>query len=126
MEDMMKATRRFILSFVLALLVGGMVTNAAYAFHCSNPNINDNALVGVFDIASGTFTPTKSNWGSFDEESAQFNGAWVKLVFPWGDSFNVFVKGVLPDGAMNAGPGDNLCDGRGIDDLDACLAMPAP
>lgn len=29
--------------------------------------------------------------------------------------------GELPDGAHNAGPGDNPCDGIGIDDLEVCL-----
>jgi hypothetical protein len=51
------------------------------------------------------------------------HGIWFKLVVPGVTSFNVFVRGVLPDGAMNAGPGDNLCDGKGIDDIDACFAM---
>jgi hypothetical protein len=32
---------------------------------------------------------------------------------------SVFKKD-LPDGAHNAGPGDNECDGIGIDDLAAC------
>lgn len=114
--------RRLLLAVVLALMLSGALANVALAFDCNNPNINDNAVIGVFDIATETFTPTKANWGTFD----QFHGAWVKLVFPWGDSYNVFVQKLLPDGARNAGPGDNLCDGKGIDDLDACLMVMPP
>ena len=114
--------RRLLLAVVLALMLSGVLANVALAFDCNNPNINDNAVVGVFDIATETFTPNKANWGSFDK----VHGAWVKLLFPWGDSYNVFVHRLLPDGALNAGPGDNLCDGIGIDDLDACLMVMPP
>ncbi len=119
----MKTKMKLVLPIILALLLGGMITNAALAFDCNNPNINDNAVVGVFDVASQTFTPTKANWGSFD---TGFHGAWVQIVFPWGASYNIFVQGLLPDGARNSGPGENGCDGIGIDDLDVCLAMAAP
>jgi hypothetical protein len=36
-----------------------------------------------------------------------------------GEPADVFKKD-LPDGAHNAGPGDNECDGIGIDDLAEC------
>ncbi|MFN2195731.1 MAG: hypothetical protein ACK2UW_06365 [Anaerolineales bacterium] len=115
-------SKKLMIALVLTLLLAGLVTNAALAFDCNNPNIDDNAVVGVFDVATETFTPNKSNWGTFDS----VHGAWIKLVFPWGDSYNIFVKSLLPDGARNAGPGDDGCDGKGIDDLDVCLAMLAP
>lgn len=118
----MNTTRRFVLSLVLSLLVAALVTNVALAFECTNPNVNDHAVVGIFDAATGTFTPTKPNWGSFEK----VHGAWVKIVFPWGQSFNIFVHGVLPDGALDSGPGENGCDGVGIDDVEVCLAMTAP
>jgi hypothetical protein len=114
----MKTSLKLVLTMVLALILGGMVTNAALAFDCNNPNINDNALLGEFNIATGTFTPYKANWGSFD----QLHGAYVKLVFPTGNAYNVWVHGILPSGALDAGPGNNLCDGVGIDDTEACLA----
>jgi len=125
----MNTQKRLMLSVVLALLLAVLMVNVAFAFDCNNPNIDDHAVVGTYDIATDTFTPNKSNWGSL--EDFKFNGAFVKLVFPWGDSYNVFVinvqpDGVLPAGALNSGPGDNLCDGKGIDDLDACLMMSAP
>ena len=106
------------------LMTVATMSNVAFAFHCSNPNLNDNALIGEVDIATQTFTPYKENWGSM--ETYKFHGVWVKLIFPWGQYFNVFVKGVLPDGAMNAGPGEVLCDGKGIVDPDACLVILRP
>lgn len=36
------------------------------------------------------------------------------------DEFEIGV-GELPHGAHDSGPGDNLCDGTGIDDLEACF-----
>jgi hypothetical protein len=118
----MLSKRRLVVAITLALMVAGLMVNAALAFDCNNPNINDNAVIGKFDVATETFTPYKSNWGSFD----QFHGAWVKIVFPWGDSYNIFVQKLLPDGARNSGPGNDGCDGKGIDDLDVCLAMTGP
>ena len=119
---MMKTKGRLVIALVLALMVAALMSNVALAFECNNPNLNDKALLGEFDIATETFTPYKANWGSF----GQFHGAWVKLIFPWGQSFNVFVHGVLPDGALDAGPGENGCDGKGIDDIEACLALVGP
>jgi hypothetical protein len=118
----MNASKRLILSLVLALLVGGLVTNVAFAFHCSNPNQNENALVGEFDESTLTFTPYKDNGSYVDIVGGEIriNGAWVKIIPQTGDPFTIFIRGVLPDGAMNAGPGDNLCDGKGIDDLEGC------
>jgi hypothetical protein len=110
------------IALVLALLVGGLVSNIALAFECNNPNLNDHAIVAIFDVATGTSTPTKPNPGSEDH----VHGAWVKVVLPWGDSYNIFVQKTLPDGALNAGPGEDPCDGKGIDDLDGCLAMVGP
>ena len=118
----MNGMRRLGISLVLGLIMAVLFTSVALAFDCNNPNVNDNAVVGVFDVASETFTPNKANWGSFDK----IHGAWVKLVLPGDLSYNIFVKSLLPDGARNSGPGDNGCDGKGIDDLDACLAMYAP
>jgi len=116
--------KRLVLALVLALMAAALMSNVALAFDCNNPNLNDHALVGEFDIATETFTPYKANWGSF--ETFKFHGAWVKLIFPWGQSFNVWVHGVLPDGALDSGPGENGCDGKGIDDIEACLAIQAP
>ena len=114
--------RRLVLSLVLGLMMAALMTNVALAFECTNPNINDNAVVGTFDADTGVFTPNKPNWGGFEK----VHGAWVKIVFPWGQSFNIFVHGVLPDGALDSGPGENGCDGKGIDDIEACLAMLGP
>lgn len=113
----MNNKRQFVLSLVLAFMLAAMLTNVALAFECTNPNINDKAVVGVFDAATETFTPSKPNWGGFEK----VHGAWVKIVFPTGQSFNIFVHGVLPDGALDSGPGEDGCDGKGIDDIEACL-----
>jgi len=120
----MNGSKRLMIALVLALLMGGLVSNVALAFQCTNPNLNDHAVVAIFDVATGTSTPTKPNAAS--EDFVHIHGAWVKVVLPWGDSFNVFVQKTLPDGALDAGPGENPCDGKGIDDLDGCLAMVAP
>jgi hypothetical protein len=107
--------------------MAGLMVNAAFAFDCSNPNINDHAVVAVYDEATDTLTFTKSNWGVISEEKFKLNGAFVKIILVSGESFNIFVinvqpDGVLPDGALNSGPGSDLCDGKGIDDVDACLS----
>ena len=120
----MIGSKKTILSLALALLMGGLLSNVAFAHLCTNPNINDNAVVGTFDVATGTFTLAKDNGTSL--EDGTFNGAWVKLVFPWGDSYNIFVRHLLPDGARLSGPGGDGCDGKGIDDLDDCLTIPPP
>ena len=118
----MKLKRRLALPVMLALVMTMLLTSVVFAFDCNNPNINNNAVVGTFDIATGTFTPNKANWGTFD----QVHGAWVQPSFPGGASYNIFVQSLLPDGARNSGPGNDGCDGKGIDDLDVCLAMSAP
>ncbi len=118
----MNGKKRFSIALVLGLMLAALVTSAALAFDCNNPNIDDHAVVGTFNVQTDTFTPNKANWGTFDK----VHGAWVKLVLDDDLSFNIFVKALLPDGARDSGPGENGCDGKGIDDMDVCLEMYAP
>lgn len=127
----MKGSARFIIALMLALLMGGVFSSAALAHQCSNSNINENAIVGTlyvpddFDFSNATFVPAKNNPASAD--FMHIHGAWIKMVLPFGlGEFNIFVHGLLPDGALDSGPGEDGCDGKGIDDIDACLAAFAP
>ena len=80
------------------------------------------------DIPTDTVTVTNP--------SGQFHGGFATLDFDGNGSgdADVFLLpvnpaledpegigvGELPHGAHNAGPGDNGCDGIGVDDLEAC------
>jgi hypothetical protein len=130
-ENRMNGSKRLLIALVLALLMGGAISSAALAHECTNPNINDNAIVGTlyvpedFDFANATFVPAKNN--PYSADFMHIHGAWIKIVLPFGfGEYNVFVKSLLPDGALDSGPGEDGCDGKGIDDLDACLAMVGP
>lgn len=127
----MNNSRRTIFALVLALLMAGVFSGAALAHICNNPNINDNAIVGTiyvpddFNFDNATFVPAKNK--PFSADGMKIHGAWVKLVLPFGlGDYYLYVKSVLPDGALDSGPGEDGCDGKGIDDLDACLAALAP
>lgn len=50
---------------------------------------------------------------------AGVGGAFVTEVVD-GVEVDVFLRKDLPESAHNAGPGDNECDGVGIDDVEEC------
>lgn len=127
----MNGSKRKIFAVMLALLMGAVFSSTALAHVCTNPNINDNAIVGTlyvpddFNFDNATFVAAKNN--PFSADGMKVHGAWIKLVLPFGlGEYYLYVKSVLPDGALDSGPGEDGCDGKGIDDLDACLAAFAP
>jgi hypothetical protein len=100
----------------IALLVLG--AGPAFATHCSpvNKPIDAGANAGTVALQpSGppTITPVLNPAG-------HPTGGFMTVIAPDGTVVASVFKKDLPDGAHNAGPGDNECDGIGIDDLIAC------
>jgi hypothetical protein len=75
--------------------------------------------IGVFNLITGTFTPSKNNPGIFN------NGGFVTFTDGVSFAYDLFLHQYLPEGALAAGPdGDNVCDGRGVDEALTCLGIP--
>jgi hypothetical protein len=96
--------------FLAAAMMMVMSAAPAFAHHCTNVSKNSGAgSVGTFNTSTNTFTPTKDH------------GGFVTITDGSTFSYDVFISGTRPDGAMASGPdGANRCDGRGIDDLEVC------
>lgn len=119
--------RRSLFAIGLALVLTLGLSTSALAHLCSNPNKPAEAgSIGTitYDLEAdeSTFEPSGKKGGGF---------YIVVVITPWGtQTYHVFAhagpEGVLPDGALNAGPGDSLCDGKGIDFLWQCLEDSAP
>lgn len=97
----------------------------ALAVHCtvSNKPVGAGSKI-VVDVNSGEVTHIGPGNGAGGFASLDFDGDGVAEA----DAFNLPVTpaleddegigvGLLPDEARNAGPGDNECDGKGVDDL---------
>jgi hypothetical protein len=120
--------RKNILVALLALFAFGLSAGEAFATHCSVVNKPLGAGANA-----GTVTVTLSPTGPPDvvitpelNPAGHATGGFmtVTVIAPDGSvvaTENVFKKD-LPDGAHNSGPGDNECDGIGIDDLAECGA----
>lgn len=103
----------------------------AFAIVCSvvGKPIGAGSAVFVDDSAGGEVTITnpsgqlQGGFITFDLDGDGVGDADVFLL-PTNpaleDPFELGI-GELPDGAHNAGPGDDPCDGVGIDDLEACF-----
>lgn len=120
--------KRQLFAAILGLTLALTLSGSALAHHCTNPNKKTGAgSVGIvtldpvtFDFIS--FEPTHPSGKDGNQKSGRDVGGFITIVV--GDqSFDIFVQNTLPDGAMNAGPGDNLCDSVGIDDALACLGL---
>lgn len=114
--------KRQMLAIALGLLVALSVSAPALAHVCSNQNKNPYAgAVGIvmLDVATGveTFEPLKEN-GNFIA---------IIVILPDGSeqAFSIFLhatpQGELPDTAQLAGPGDDYCDYKGIDNAETCF-----
>ncbi len=115
------------LATILALVFVFALSTSAYAHVCSNQNKQLEAG------SIGTLTLNLVTGEETFEPSGKKNGGFVTIhvITPWGDQwYSVFEhagpEGILPDGALNAGPGDSLCDGKGVDFAIACVEMSAP
>jgi hypothetical protein len=104
-------------AFALAL---GSAAPAAYAFDCTVAKKPAGAgSVGVVDVTTGEFTPTKNNPGT----EQQSHGGFITLTDGAQFTTSTFVhapQGVLPP----ARPGGSQanCDGKGLDSLEACFS----
>jgi len=125
--------KKSILAAVLAVgLFLALGSGAALAADCFIPKKPLGAGAGVLiTITPGgeTFTilsPSGKPVGGFIEIDATAIGG------PVADTFNLpvtpaledpegFGVGELPIQARNAGPGDDLCDGKGVDSIGACF-----
>ena len=97
------------------IVVGG--ASPAFAHFCTNAAKNAHApeagVMSTFDPITETFTQTGPGKGGFT------------AIVVFGDTIGaVYANTYLPDGARNAGPGDDECDGIGNDDLGTCLGIP--
>ncbi len=122
---------RLITTTFMALVMVLVASGPALAHHCVNANKASGAgSVGIvnvgdlraFDESKITFTPLK-------EPNAQGKdrGAFVTLEGIGLDgkafSYDSFTRRTLPEMAMMAGPGDSMCDGKGIDEVLSCLGF---
>ena len=111
---------RFRLSAVSgAVLVALVLAVPAQDFDCTVAKKPPSAgSVGVVDITTGEFTPTKKNPGTEERPHGGFvvltDGAEVTT-----STFLHAPQGVLPP--AREGGSQNNCDGKGIDSIEACL-----
>jgi hypothetical protein len=113
-------TRRLTIAATTAVVLALLVTTAAFAHACYPADKPAGAgSIGVFNIITGTFTPGKNNPGNFN------NGGFVTFTDGASFAYDLFLHQYLPEGALAAGPdGDNVCDGRGVDEALTCLGIP--
>jgi len=102
-----------------ALLVALVFAVPVQAFDCTVAKKPPGAgAVGVVDITTGEFTPTKSNPGTEERP----HGGFVVLTDGETVTTSTFLhapEGVLPP-VREGGPQAN-CDGKGLDSLEACF-----
>lgn len=99
---------------------------AAFAHTCfiaSKPAGAGSAGTATIDVVSGTFMPDDLD----TNPQGRLRGGFITLTptvsgTPIAGPIDTFTHTTLPDGARNSGPGDDMCDGIGIDDAEACLA----
>ena len=98
----------------------------ALALHCTVANKPVGAgSKETVDLTTGQVTVTGNGNGGFvtldfDGDGIGDADAFAPPVTPaLEDDLGIGV-GVLPASARNAGPGDALCDGKGVDDLFEC------
>ena len=105
------ATAAFALAF--------SATAPVYAFDCTPAKKPPKAgAVGVVDITTGEFTPTKKNPGTEDKA----HGGFVVLTDGGEFTTSTFLhapQGVLPP--TREGGSQQNCDGKGLDSIEACF-----
>ena len=96
------------------MMVAMSVASPAFAHHCANVSKNGGAG------SIGTVNVTDPGEPTFDKQ----NGGFITVTDGATFSYDVFLHGTRPEGAMAAGPGGaSECDGVGIDDAFACLGI---
>ena len=101
-----------------------LAAGPAWAHVCMNADKADGAGSGAvvnleltdgsFEVVSGEFNPQGHLQGGFITIRVLFDGQLVTE----GD---IYTHITLSEMARNAGPGDDMCDGVGNDDLFACV-----
>ena len=121
----MRAGRRLAVVSVLTAAMLFVFAGSALAHVCFNakkPARAGSAGTATIEVTTGTFTPGDLNV----TKSGQLKGGFITLTATAGGqpigTFDTFAHTTLPDGARNSGPGDDMCDGLGIDDAEACSA----
>jgi hypothetical protein len=110
--------KKVIFVFLLSLGLLALGAGPAFATSCSPVNKPFDAGANAGTVAlqpSGppVFTPVLNPAGNP-------TGGFMTVTAPDGTVVGSVFKQDLPDGAHNAGPGDNPCDGIGVDDLAEC------
>lgn len=113
-------SRRLVWSTAFVLMMALLVTTSAFAHVCTNPNKPVGAgSIGTYNIMSGDFVPGP-HFNAYNENHT--NGGFVTITDGASFTVDVFSNTILPEGALDAGPGDdNYCDGIGIDLFLACI-----
>lgn len=113
-------SRRLLISTTLVALLALLVTTSAFAHLCTNPNKPTGAgSIGTYNILTGEFVPGP-HFNAYNMNHV--NGGFVTITDGASFTVDVFANTLLPEGALDAGPGDdNYCDGIGIDLFLACI-----
>ena len=121
----MSIARRMSVTLLTVGAFSVLLSTTAFAHVCFNPNKPAGAGSAgeiTLDVATGEvieenldLNPAGHPKGGFITVNAEFGGEPIASV-------DTFAHITLPDGALNAGPGDDLCDGKGIDNAEACFA----
>jgi hypothetical protein len=120
--------KKYLTAAVLAVVALGLSAAPAFGTSCSpvNKPVDAGANAGTVTVTlSPTGPPTVVVTPNLNPAGHATGGFMtVSVIAPDGTTVateSVF-KVDLPDGAHNSGPGDNTCDGVGIDDLAECGA----
>ncbi len=104
--------KRWVVGIAGAVALTVAVAGPVAAHDCINASKPAGAgSVGTVNVGDGSLTQSGQRGGGFVTIT---DGTEV-------DTAEVFIHTSLPDGARNAGPGDNICDGIGIDDGPSCF-----
>ena len=102
-----------------AVLVALVLAVPAQAFDCTVAKKPPRAgAVGVVDINTGEFTPTKNNPGTEEKPHGGF------VVLTDGETFNTSTFLHAPQGVMppvREGGSQANCDGKGLDSIELCV-----
>jgi hypothetical protein len=115
----------------LFLVLGGGEALAAFCTNTAKPDGAGNVGDLIIDVSTGEPSSMPTNpggrvAGGFVDVWLDFNGDGIADQKVIDDTFLLPANPALgepaelPHGARNAGPGDDLCDGIGIDDVGAC------
>lgn len=104
-----------------ALLIWPSAALAHVCFVAKKPAGAGSAGTATLDVISGTITPGEDLRVN---PAGKLQGGFLTITAVAGDTVlgteDVFSHETLPESARNSGPGDDLCDGIGVDDAEAC------